>query len=58
MKRDFDLIRKILLTMEAHEHGFLRDELRIDGYNDEQIAFHMYLLGEAGLVKASKTLTF
>lgn len=51
MQRDFDLIRKILLTMEAHEHGFLANRLEIEGYTEEQIGFHMYLLGEAGLAK-------
>lgn len=51
MRRDFDLIRKILLTMEAHEHGFLGNELKIHGYTEEQIGFHVYLLGEAGLAK-------
>lgn len=51
MQRDFDLIRKILLTMEAHEHGFLANRLEIEGFTEEQIGFHVYLLGEAGLAK-------
>jgi hypothetical protein len=27
MKRDLDLIRKILLALEAHEHGFAPETL-------------------------------
>lgn len=51
MQRDLDLIRKILLAMEQREHGFVQDELVVEGYSDEQVGFHVYLLGEAGLAK-------
>lgn len=52
MKRDLDLCRTILLTIESQPHGFA-DELHIDGYSEEQIGYHVYLLGEAGLLKTS-----
>lgn len=51
MQRDLDLIRKLLLVMESREHAFVREELSIEGYSQEQIGFHIYLLGEAGLAK-------
>jgi len=51
MKRDMDLIRKILLTIEADEHGFA-PKIEIPGYTQEQIDYHAVLLGEAGLVQA------
>lgn len=54
MKRDLDLIRKILLALEAHEHGFAPEKLQIEGYTEEQVDFHMYLLGEAGLAKVAE----
>jgi hypothetical protein len=51
MKRDFDLIRKILLTLEESPRG--HDEItEIDGYPDEVFGYHGHLLHEAGLVVA------
>jgi hypothetical protein len=51
MKRDLDLIRKILLVMEEQEHGYVQSELAVEGYTKEQVNFHIFLLGEAGLAK-------
>ena len=51
MKRDMDLVRKILFTIEAEPSGFA-PRLSIDGYGDEQVGFHVVLMDEAGLVKA------
>ena len=51
MKRDLDLVRQLLLRMESQEQAYIRDELLVDGYSEDQIGFHIYLLGEAGLAK-------
>lgn len=49
MKRDFDLIRKILLDVEENaEHNDLYFP-KIDDLDDEIIAYHIKLLGDAGL---------
>lgn len=48
MKRDMDLIRTMLLTIEANEHGFV-GSIEIEGYTQEEIGYHAYLLGQAGL---------
>jgi len=52
MKRDMDLIRKILLKLEE----FLTDDdiekIQLDGYSPEQIIYHVFLLEEAGLIRA------
>ena len=48
LKRDMDLIRAMLLAIEAHPSGFA-PEIEIDGYTQEQIGYHATLLGEAGL---------
>lgn len=53
MKRDMDLVRAILLAVEAHERGFAPSDLRIEGYTHEQIAYHAFIMDEAGLVAAS-----
>lgn len=50
MKRDMDLIRKILLAVEEHEHGRAPGKVEIEGYSDEQIGYHVWLTGEAGLL--------
>jgi hypothetical protein len=52
MKRDMDLIRQILLTVEAHPSGFA-PQIEIDGYTQEEINYHAFLLGEAGLAKVN-----
>ncbi len=49
MKRDMDLIREMLLTIEAHPSGFAPQAIEIPDYTQEQIGYHAYLLGEAGL---------
>jgi len=49
MKRDMDLIRKILLLAEEHTHGQFDDVPKIDGFTDEQVGYHCHLIGEAGL---------
>jgi len=54
MKRDMDLIRQILLSVEADEHGFV-DKLELLDYTQEQIGYHIYLLGEAGLANVLTT---
>ena len=52
MKRDIDLIRKILLTFEKDQHGTILDiNKRIDGYTEETIGYHCYLLIDAGLCR-------
>jgi len=51
MKRDMDLIRKILLEVESDVHGFAPQKIEIDNYTQEEIGYHIHLLGEAGLAE-------
>ena len=50
MKRNMDLVRKILLQVEATEPG---KEIRLDvtGYSEEEIGLHVELMIEYGLVQ-------
>jgi hypothetical protein len=57
MKRDMDLIRKMLLTIEADEHGFA-PEIQIPDYTQEEIGYHAILLKEAGLAIVSDLTSF
>lgn len=53
MKRDMDLVREILLALELHPHGFAPDKLGVEGYSQDQIAYHAYIMGEAGLIEVA-----
>ena len=52
MKRDMNLIRKLLLIINEHEHGYAPKNIEIEGFSEEQIGYHALLLGEAGLIEA------
>lgn len=49
MKRDLDLLRTVLLAMEADdfEPGAT---LALDGYTEDVVGYHVYLLADAGLL--------
>jgi len=51
MRRDMDLIREILLAVESHEHGYAPSKISVEGYTDEQVGYHSYLLLQANLVE-------
>lgn len=51
MKRDMDLVRKIMLAVEASERPLDSSLIRIGGYTGEMITEHMRLLNEAGLIE-------
>jgi hypothetical protein len=50
-----DLVRSILLTVEEHEHGRAPRKVEIEGYSDEQIGYHVWLTGEAGLLYVAES---
>ncbi len=56
MKRDMDLIRVMLLAAESDSSGYA-SKIEIPDYTEEQINYHAFLLGEAGLAKVSSITT-
>jgi DNA-binding transcriptional ArsR family regulator len=53
MKRDMDLARKILFAVEACNDPLgPQSELKIEGYSDQMISYHVKVLAEAGLLEA------
>ena len=52
MKRDMNLIRKIMLQVEARPSVNDWDLVEIDGRAQEEISYHVWLLSEAGMVEA------
>ncbi|WP_295155826.1 DUF2513 domain-containing protein [Selenomonas sp. AE3005] len=54
MKRDMDLCRKILLTVEKMHIDSPIVTLRIEGYDTSTIAYHCQILYDAGLLLSYK----
>jgi hypothetical protein len=50
MKRDMELIRKILFLLESREEHKAILELPIEGYERDVVRHHMLLLAQAGFV--------
>lgn len=50
MKRDMDLVRQILLRIEAVENRLVEPEMNFDGYPRHVVIYHTWLLIDAGLV--------
>ena len=51
MKRDFDLIRKLLFFFEEKESPQYVEVPPIDGYDEPTIRYHLVLLHDAGLLR-------
>src|SRR5262245_22030484 len=58
MKRDLDLIRKIVLKIEEAPTGWAPQGLKIEGYEDDQIGYHSYLIVDAGLARGQDVTHF
>lgn len=50
MKRDMDLVRKILFAIEEKQ-PFERSEIIIEGYDKQEIAYHCEMLFNEGYIK-------
>jgi len=57
VKRDLNLIRKLVLAVEDHPSGTTPDHIHIDGFTTEEIGYHSYLLVDAGLAKGVDVTT-
>jgi Hypothetical protein (DUF2513) len=59
MKRDMDLVRQILLQVQAKDEEELGQKpLEIDGYDLATVARHVEIMQEAGLVDAPRDRRF
>lgn len=58
MKRDMDLIRKLLLAIEAEPTGLAPDHFDIPDYSQEQIGYHLLLMVEAKLAVGREFRSF
>ncbi|WP_445010419.1 DUF2513 domain-containing protein [Vreelandella stevensii] len=55
MKRDMELVIKILDHLERREEIGVIEKLQIDGYDDRVVAYHLRRMFEAGLLDAEST---
>lgn len=53
MRRDLDLIRKMLLKIEDAPTAWAPEGLSIEGYSPAQVAYHAHLLIEAGFAEGA-----
>ena len=53
MKRDMDLIRKMLLIIEANCVPGILSPIPLDGYTEDQIDYHFDLLQEIGFIEGT-----
>ena len=51
MKRDMDLIRKILFEIESKKPFEVIHNLSIEGYDKQEVAYHCEMLYQEGLIK-------
>ena len=52
MKRDMDLVRRILLALEAEPSPWGSEEFDVDGYDPATVNYHVMLMEGAGLINA------
>lgn len=53
MKRDMDLVRSILLEVEAAQRPLRIAELQSDGHSLPEVVYHVEIMRERGLIDAS-----
>ena len=58
MKRDMELVRKILLAVEDAPGGRAPLKIILDGYTEDQIGYHAYLLVDAGLATGAEATSW
>ncbi|HCX83219.1 MAG: hypothetical protein A3E00_13540 [Curvibacter sp. RIFCSPHIGHO2_12_FULL_63_18] len=57
MKRDFDLVRKILLQFEEKESSTIVEKPEVEGYSYEIVSYHCRLLYDAGLLRCEPVVS-
>jgi|SRR5665213_1496089 len=54
MKLDKDLVREVLLQVEASPDPMGWVDITVDGHSEEEIAYHVQILDEAGFLEAEE----
>lgn len=56
MKRDMELIRKLLLVIEDHPEAYAPDSIEVPDYQEDIVNYHLRLLLDAGLIEGRETM--
>ena len=57
MKRDMDLVRAILLKIESSDSGYAPRDMSSEGFSEEQVGYHVFIMIEAGLIMGPDVTT-
>ena len=54
MRRNPDLVLKLLLFVEAKGSRLFKGSIPIEGYERDEVVHHLYLLADAGFIELGK----
>lgn len=57
MKRDLDLVRKILMYYEEKDVDGMDRTIELEGYAESLINYHLLLMDEAGLLRCERSVS-
>ena len=57
MKRDIDLIRKLLIHLEEKPNDKIIMELELDGHDKNDVMYHFVLMDQAGLIRCEREVS-
>lgn len=57
MKRDLDLVRKILMYYEEKDVDGMDRTIELEGYDESLINYHLLLMDEAGLLRCERSVS-
>ena len=57
MKRDIDLIRKLLLYLEEKPDDKMVKDLELDDYLKDEVQYHFILMDQAGLLRCERSVS-
>lgn len=57
MKRDIDLVRKLLLYLEEKPDDKVVKDLELEGYSKDEVQYHFILMDQAGLLRCEREVS-
>jgi hypothetical protein len=57
MKRDIDLIRKLLLYLEEKPDDKIVKDLELEGFSGDEVQYHFILMDQAGLIRCERAIS-
>ena len=57
MKRDLDLVRKLLIYLEEKPNDQMIKDLELDGYDESTIKYQFILMDEVGLIRCERSVS-